>query len=186
MGFVSKMTANLLGLAILAGCTATDGRGVRNLPEGEQIDIRDLAQLYEGKTGCINYEPSTNSCSSLVTGRVSGDVLETDEIFSILNPATGKPEIVALNYRSKVEDGGTCLSADGVKVGTGSKKNLGFATRVMAFSRRAIRERGGVCRSYFQAEDGYVIVVKGGDGKPFPPGDMSIQVATGTPSLRSF
>jgi hypothetical protein len=179
----AKRIGAMAAAVVLAGCAEQAGLGINTLSVGEQVSVRTLLAENPGKRACTEYDAASNSCASLITSRISGNTLIGSEVASVRGVG-GAPQRIEVITRSRINGAQACVTAEGVQAGRGSS-NKEAAAFVVSFTKELIKERGGVCGTYFRAGDGYVVRSTGRDGKPFPPGDTVIRFVGQGVSLRA-
>lgn len=174
-------TTALIATLALAGCAPTDPFGITELETGAQVDVRSLLSANQGKTGCISYRASDNSCASLVKARVSGNRVLAVEIGAVRG-LSGEIERVTLTSRGGIENGGACITSGDLSASDsdGMGHFLREATNLL------LSQYGGkACAFYFESGEHYVVSMRGADGRPFPPGDSTLRFVQGDVALRA-
>ncbi|KEJ89649.1 hypothetical protein [Sulfitobacter donghicola] len=172
-----------LALGVLAGCAVEqDPFAAKALQKGEQLGIQNIIAANPGKKACFEYEAASNSCSSIITARVEGNRMITQEIAALKIPGSNNTQRVELITNSTIQDGKSCARANDLSV-VGRDTASAF---VLAGSRQLINEFGGsFCGTYFRSGNGYVVSTVGANGEPFPPGDTRFQFISGDAKLRA-
>ncbi|UWR23596.1 hypothetical protein [Sulfitobacter sp. S190] len=179
-----KRGAALMAGMMLAGCVQTVPGGFDTLPKGSPVAIRTLIAENPGKLACIEYQSGTNSCASLVSTSIRGDVMTTRETGAVRSLSGASVERVNLVSRLQLRDGAACARAEDIRLADPQTEGAGLflleATRLLLG-----QFGGGVCTRYFEGGDDYIVSSVGFDGRPFPPGDVAFRfVAPGSVSLR--
>jgi hypothetical protein len=103
---------------------------------------------------------------------ISGDTVETREIGAVrISQGLVPHEIIS---RSKIETAGVCTDASGLSEGHGNAVSARLR-RDFDLMVGVVEDFGGVCATYFRAEEGYVVQARRRDGRVFPPGDTSLR-----------
>ncbi len=183
MGRLTKILGAGAVLFLFAGCLAgKDQFEVRELPKGEQLNIRNILAAHPNKKACVDYQAATNSCTSIITSTVNGNALILSELTALRLPDTTAVQNVEVITRSTLEGDRACARGEDVSV-VGSDT---MSTFLLAATRDKIKQFGGaVCGTYYRSGDGYVVSSVGANGQPFPPGDTKIQFILGDLSLRA-
>ncbi|MEP3026162.1 MAG: hypothetical protein ABJO67_21930 [Pseudoruegeria sp.] len=134
-----------------------------------------------GTYGCINYQPSSDSCKSQITFSLTQEGYQSRE--------TGAASSFGSTQRINVISNGTfrggrgCISHSDVTVEAPSDQSAqSFAQK---FIRDTIIRYGGVCTTMYTASNGYVARTVGGDGRIFPPGDSTIHFFDAPKTIRA-
>ncbi|QUJ75133.1 hypothetical protein KDD17_08820 [Sulfitobacter albidus] len=175
------IAASLGAALLIAACAPTDPFAIKELEKGAQVDVRSLLAVHGGKTGCVDYRASDNSCASLIKARVSGNRVVAVETGAVRG-LSGEIERVTLTSRGRIENGGTCITPGDL---TASDSD-GMGDFLREATNLLIEQFGGkVCAFYFEDGEDYVISSLGADGRPFPPGDSSLRFVDGEVSVRA-
>jgi len=167
----------------VSACTQPGGFGAVTLAKGAQVDVRTLVTQNAGKRGCIGYDAASQTCSSLTRTRIVGNTLIGEEIAAVRSPTSGKTVRVVIESRARIVGKDACINSNDIKAGRGNEDRA-MAAFVVEFTAGLVKQAGGVCSSYFEAGDGYVLSSRGADGKPFPPGDTAFRILDQPLSLR--
>lgn len=183
MSVATKVVSMICAAGMLAGCVETTVLGNKTLTKGPQIGVRALLEAHRGQTACVEYDAASGSCASMIKARISGNTVIASET-ALAQGFDGKPERITLVTRSKITDGQSCLSADGISLGKASQGSE-VASFVLSFTKQLVAERGGVCGIYYSAGENFVVTSTGANGQPYPPGDSAIRFVTGPVKLRT-
>lgn len=177
-----KAMGTCVALALLAGCAAPDPYASGELKKGEQLDIRNILAAHPNKRACIQYQAATNSCSSIITSTVEGNMMISHEVAAVKTVNGNGTQQVEVVTRSNLRGKQACTSAGDISV-TGRDQMSAF---LLQATRDAVSQFGGsVCATYYRSGDGYIVSSVGANGQPFPPGDVEFQFITGEASLRA-
>jgi len=110
-------------------------------------------------------------------------VTHGEEIAAVRSPTSGKTVRVVIESRARIVGKDACINSNDIKAGRGNEDRA-MAAFVVEFTAGLVKQAGGVCSSYFEAGDGYVLSSRGADGKPFPPGDTAFRILDQPLSLR--
>jgi hypothetical protein len=182
MGLLEKALCAGVILAGLTGCAAPDPFADKALFKGEPLDLQNILAANPNKRACIEYEAATNSCASLITARVEGNVVIAHEVGAIKIPGTGNTQRVEVVTRSTLRGGQSCARSSDVTV---AGRDTASALLLRA-KRQLIDDFGGsVCSTYYRSGHGYVVSTLGANGEAFPPGDTRFQFIIGEASVRA-
>lgn len=182
MGQSGNISGVCAMLVLLAGCAvAPDPFEIKVLPKGEQFNIRNILGAHPDKKACVDYQAATNSCASIITSTVEGDVMISSELAALKIPNSTVVQNVELKTRSMLEGDRACVRAEDVSVAGMDPISIAL----LEGTREIINEVGGtVCGTYFRSGDGYVVSSFGANGAPVPPGDTQFQFILGDLVLR--
>ncbi|WP_298857566.1 hypothetical protein [uncultured Sulfitobacter sp.] len=183
MGQLAKIMGVGAFAAIVGGCVATpDPFAVKNLPKGEQLNIRNILAAHPNKRACVDYEAATNSCASIITSTIEGNTMVSNEIAALKIPGSTSIQNIEVVSRSMLQGDRVCVRAPDVTI-TGRDP---MSASLLGGTRDMINEFGGaVCGTYYRAGDGYVVNSVGANGETFPPGDTKFQFILGDLKLRA-
>ena len=172
-----------VALALLAGCVAGPNPvATQVLQKGEPLNIRNILAAHPNKKACIGYQAGTNSCASIITSTVEGNMMISRELAALKVPNSTAIQNVELMSRSMLQGDRACVRTEDVSV-TGRDP---MSAALLAATRGIIAEFGGtVCGTYFRSGDGYIVSSYGANGKPVPPGDTKFQFILGDLKLRA-
>ena len=169
-------------LAALAACSAPDPFEVAALPKGEPLNIRDILAAHPNKRACVQYEAATNSCSSMITSTVQGNMMISHERAAVKVPGGTQVQHVEVVTRSTLIGMKACVRSSDVAV-TGRDQ---MSEVLLGATRDLVAQFGGsVCGTYFRAGNGYIVSNVGANGQAYPPGDQRFQFITGEAKLRA-
>lgn len=182
MGILSKIIGASVVAVALVGCAAPDPFEIKDLPKGEQLDIRNILAAHPNKKACVDYQAATNSCASIITSTVEGNIMTSREVGTLLLADGSGTQRIEVMTRSTLRGEQACVRAGDIDI-VGRDEMSAF---VRTSTRELINSFGGaVCATYYRAGDGYVVSKVGTNGKPFPPGDTRFQFILGEAALRA-
>jgi hypothetical protein len=171
-----------VAIAVLAGCVSPNPYTTAVLPKGEQLDVRNILAANPNKRACFEYQAATNSCSSIITATVSGDIMTSREIGAVKVPGANQTAQVEVVSRSRLYAKYACVKPEDISV-TGRDQ---MSLILLGATRDLIKQFGGsICTTYHRSGDGYVASSVGANGQPFPPGNAPFQFITGEAKLRA-
>lgn len=173
---------SLMALALLAACSPTAFVPTKTLTKGAQVPLAEVLRANAGKYMCFDYEAATDSCASLSRASLSGKTITAQETAAVQSPQG--PVILNLTTTSRLEGDRACLNGSDMRLSSNSG-SVGMENFVLGITQSVVDDFGGVCATYYQADNGYVVTTKGRNGKTFPPGDSSVIFFDAPKSVRS-
>lgn len=183
MGRTTKILGMGAMLALFAGCAAQPNPiATQVLQKGEPLNIRNILAAHPNKKACIGYQAGTNSCASIITSTVEGNMMISKELAALKIPNSTAVQDVEIVSRNLLVGDRVCVRGEDVNVSGRDPMSAG----VLSATRGMIAEFGGtVCARYFRSGDGYIVSTTGVNGKPVPPGDTQFQFILGDLKLRA-
>ena len=177
-----RIAAALTFVALLCSCASAFLPPVKILQKGEPVSVQSLAATYNGQYACLSYDPATDSCESLIRFNIVGGSVVARE--TGLVPRFGKSARIEFLTTGTLEGQGACYGSQDISVAT-TDLPVGEAEGLIGITRAIVSGFGGVCTTYYRAAGGgYVASTLGRNGRPFPPGDVSVRFFPSQKSLR--
>lgn len=182
-----KIAAVFGAALIVSGCETSSSEPMaikkppaKKVEKGAALPIRDTLKKHAGQYSCADYQKSNDTCSSVSTYTISGDMVTIRETGAAKSNAGPVP--LALTSRARIYDTKACISPADVSVDGANANN--FQGVLQNMTRKMMANYGGVCVTYHAAKDGYLVKMTGVNGQPFPPGTQRVRFFSSKKNVR--